>query len=323
MFGQRKREEAAARRRVLQQQVEAEGWTWNEAQPPPAFEISEAALRGQRRYEIWTIGIAEVIDGTTSDRTFRAGRLVGYEFGTTNSGIPHGDLRQTNAIWMSLPAALPEIRLADMTTTTTTVRDYGLRLPPLTPPRTPDGRWQIETFIPAFATDLLHPAFLAALATLPPLSAIVIRAGVILAYGTPTLDVSIIHTIARTLSALIDTVPATAWGRADPLVAGTGVFPEMMNDGPGLTLNARLIRPDWKGYGLAKEVPWQDAANARSHVVLTGRGAGVDVWDPVPDAKPGWYVSAAVGNLTMGSPMPHGIPTVASTLGGDGATESS
>ena len=301
---------------MLQQQVEAEGWTWSEAQPPPAFEISEAALRQDRgTLRIWTIGIAEVVDGTVGDRSFRGGRLVGYRYDTTNGGIPFGDLLQTNAIWMPLPASLPEIRLAD---TTATATDYGLSLPPLQPPRTPDGRWQIETFIPAFAGDLLQPAFLTALAALPPLSAIVIRAGVILAYGSPTLDVPTVRALTRTLSALIDSVPDTAWGRADPLVAGTGVFPHRLRGGSELVLGERLVRPDWQGYGLSQKVPWQDAADAPKSVTLR-RSEARDHWPAPQGARPGVSANIQIGGVTLGPVVRPDIPTVASTLA-DGTT---
>ncbi|WAC69389.1 hypothetical protein [Microbacterium sp. SL75] len=310
IFGKRKREEAAQRRATLRHDVTSQGWSWNDAQPPCPFELTEASLRGEHSFDIWPVGLSEVIDGSVEKRAFRAARLIGYRYSTTNGGLPYGDRRETTGVWLELPASLPELRMVD---TLATEKDLGLALPPLEPSRTADGRWQVEGFVPAFATDLLQPAFVEVLSSLPPLSAVVIRAGVILAYGLRDYDVPTIRAVAHTLDALLDRVPASSWGRADALVAGVGVFPNHDADGPRLVLDRRLVHPDWKGYGLGNKIPWQEAPDAPSNVLMK-RSEAIDRWEAPSGARPGLNVSAHVGSASLGTATPRGIPTVASTL---------
>lgn len=309
-FGKRRHEQTAQQREELIAAAAEQGWRWSDAQPAPAFELSEAALRGPERFKIWTVGLGDVVDGMVNTRPFRAARLIGYDYTTTNGGIPYGDRRETSAVWIALPDSLPEIRLVDASSTE---KDEGLPLPPLNPARTTDGRWRVEGFVPQFASDLLHSTFVTALATLPPLTAVVIRAGMILAYGLQRYDAQTIRTVATTLAALIEAVPGNVWGRADALVAGTGVFPRRVPGGAGLSLDQRLVRPDWKGFGLAEKVPWPDAPGAPKNVMLK-RSQAVEVWEPTHDDAPGFSLSAQFGRATIGSGMPLGIPTVASTI---------
>ncbi|WAC69387.1 hypothetical protein [Microbacterium sp. SL75] len=315
IFGKRRHEQTAQQREELKAAAAEQGWRWSDAQPAPAFELSEAALRGPERFKIWTVGLGDVVDGMVNTRPFRAARLIGYDYTTTNGGIPYGDRRETSAVWIDLPDSLPEIRLVDASSTE---KDEGLPLPPLNPARTTDGRWRVEGFVPQFASDLLHSTFVTALATLPPLTAVVIRAGMILAYGLQRYDAQTIRTVATTLAALIEAVPGNAWGRADALVAGTGVFPRRVPGGASLSLDQRLVRPDWKGFGLAEKVPWPDAPGAPKNVMLK-RSEAVEVWEPTPDDAPGFSLSAQFGRATIGSGMPLGIPTVASTISQGGA----
>lgn len=304
-FGKRKREEALRERAQLRAEMEGSGWAWFASQPAPPYELREAALRGIRRNDIWTVAVIDVAEGSVAGHRCRAGRLIGYEYGTTNSGIPHGDRRETNAVWIDLPAPLPEIRLVDAASTQ---KDYGLSLPPLGPGRTADGRWTVEGFVPSFAEDLLTPQTLDVLAEMVSVSAVVIRAGVVLAYGFEPYDAGHIRSVATTLAGVIESVPERAWGRADPLVAGTGVFPRRLEGGAGLSLGQRLIRPDWKGYGLEGKVPWQEAPDAQKHVTMS-RQQAIDVWDVPPGTPTGVYVGTRSGGSHL--------PTVASTMGGE------
>lgn len=240
IFGKRRHEQTAQQREELKAAAAEQGWRWSDAQPAPAFELSEAALRGPERFKIWTVGLGDVVDGMVNTRPFRAARLIGYDYTTTNGGIPYGDRRETSAVWIDLPDSLPEIRLVDASSTE---KDEGLPLPPLNPARTTDGRWRVEGFVPQFASDLLHSTFVTALATLPPLTAVVIRAGMILAYGLQRYDAQTIRTVATTLAALIEAVPGNAWGRADALVAGTGVFPRRVPGGASLSLDQPSCAP--------------------------------------------------------------------------------
>lgn len=231
---------------------------------------------------------------------------MGYEYGMTNSRIPHGDLRKTNAVWISLPASLSEITLVD---TMSSEKDAGLSLPVLNPPRTSDGRWQVEGFIPAFATDLLRPTFTPALSKVPSVTAIVIRAGFLIAYGMRAHDASTIGPVADSLAALIDAVPSGAWGRSDILVAGLGVFPRRTVGGAELRLEQRLVRPDWKGYGLGGKVQWRQASDALKHVTMSRREA-VDVWDVPPGTPSGIYIGTQAGGSdvpTVASAPHHGV----------------
>lgn len=310
IFGKRRREEAARRREALRQNVSAAGWTWSDVQPPAPFELAEAMLRGRTGFDIWPVALTEVVDGVIAQREFRAARVVGYEYGTTNGGIPYGDRRETPAVWMDLPATLPELRMVDLTATK---KDNGLTLPLLNPPRTADDRWQVEGFVQAFATDLLQYPFVTALSHLPPITAVVIRAGRILAYGVEPYDFPRIHAVAGALAALVETVPEQTWGRADALVGGTGVFPRRVTTGAKSSLDRRLVQPDWKGYGLAGKVPWQEALDAPAHLILK-RSEAIDLWDPSPAARPGFFLSARFGDWSIGPENPHGIATVASTL---------
>ncbi|WP_460772892.1 hypothetical protein [Microbacterium sp. GXF7504] len=309
VFGRRKRERERDRAE-LQEAAARHGWRWRDAAEPPAPEIREAVFRAVRPHKhIWTTGLADVVDGTHDAAPFVAGRLVGYAYSTTNQGTPGGNRVTTNVVWRALPAALPEIRFVDGSGQATT--DLGLTLPPITTTGL-SPRWRVEGFTPAFAADLLTPAFRAALETAPAGTTVVLRAGVAIATGHPRGDEAAVRARLDLLAAITAAVPDGCWGRADALVAGTGVFPFDMTDGAGLDLRARLVRPDWQGYGLAK-IPWQDAPTAPRMVVLRHSEA-VDVWDVAPG---GGTLSAGlrVGNAQIGGPARRpDIPTVASTL---------
>lgn len=312
MFGSRKRAERAEAREALRAEVESRGWTWREAAPPPPIEVREAALREIRRPSpIWTIGMAETATGIVDGAPFTAGRLVGYAYRTSNSGTAFGDRETANAVWLALPGALPEIRLVD---TTGPDDDHGLPLPPLPAPTAFAPRWRAEGFIPAFAADLLTPQIAAALHGAPSCSAVVIRAGIAIVYGMPTWDVATIEAALRFLQAFAGAVPAQCWGRADALTAGTGVFPYDLPAG-ALRLEQRLVAPNWKGFGLAAKVGWEQAVEAPRSVVLT-RGQVGDVWDlpPRSGATSSVSVGLRIGGAQLGPDSNHGIATVASTL---------
>jgi hypothetical protein len=311
LSGKDRREAEAAARRGTRPVFEARGWQWQDAAPPPAIEITEAAMRTRRSQDIWPTGMSEVVTGQAHGYQATAARLVGYERTTASGGNSWGELREVNLVWMQLPAALPEIRLGD--DTLGRGEDYGIRLPPLS--RTaagPSARWSVEGFIPAFANDLLTPGFIAALEAAPARCPIVIRAGFILTYGAETLDVASVDARLAMLATLLHDVPAEAWGRVDPLVAGTGVFSQEVEDGDGLRLDQRLIARDWKGRGLSK-VDWHDTATAEKTVYLK-LGEAHDVWENPPPADGTLGVFLGKKRL-LGSPRDFGIPTVASTLG--------
>ncbi|QAY59225.1 hypothetical protein ET475_03935 [Microbacterium protaetiae] len=310
MFG-RKSKKAAEARRAASAEVASRGWQWHDAAPAPAQEICEAVLR-RGRGPIWPIGMSEVVDGTVSGRPFTGGHLVGYDYRTGNGGNAFGDRASVNVVWMPLPASLPELRIVDDGVRS----DDGVRLPPLHRPAGVSARWSFEGFIPGFAEEVLTPAFIAVLEGAPASCTIVIRAGVILCYGDPVGDAAGISSRATLLSALIDQVPAPCWGRADALIAGTGVSPVNAPDGASLVLTERLVTRDWKGYGLAK-VAWQQAPEAAWMVSLSNRESQ-DVWRfPASASSPpsgGLHVSGA--DIQLSAPADLGIPTVASTLAG-------
>lgn len=312
-FGSKRREADAAARRATRPEFEARGWHWEDAAPPPSIEISEAAFRATPAKEIWPTGMSEVVTGQAHGHDVTVARLVGYLQRRGNKGNAWGDRYETNLIWMRLPASLPEIRFGDQSLRARD--DYGIKLPPIPPlgPVWPSARWSVEGFIPAFAQDLLTPEFVAALETAPERSPVVIRAGVILTYGAEALDVASVDARIALLASLVDAVPAAAWGRADALVAGTGVFPIVMKDGAALRLDDRLIARDWKGYGLQK-VDWRETPTAEGMVSLK-LGEARDVWDDeAPNAAPTGLTVRFGRTLLAGGPIDRGIPTVKSTL---------
>lgn len=259
--------------------------------------------------------MAETATGTVDGRPFTAGRLVGYAYRTSNSGTAFGDRETANAVWLMLPGALPEIRLVDATGAEV---DHGLPLPPLRLPATLGPRWRAEGFTPAFAADLLTPRVVAVLDGAPPCSAVVIRAGMAIVYGMPAWHAATIEASLRFLQELVAAVPAECWGRADALTAGIGVFPYDLPAG-ALRLEQRLVAPNWKGFGLAAKVAWEQAAEAPRSVVLT-RGQVGDVWDlpPRAEASPSVSVGLRIGGAQLAADSNHGIPTVASTLASGG-----
>ncbi|WP_243226560.1 hypothetical protein [Microbacterium sp. CIAB417] len=310
-FGKKRREADAAARRATRPVFEARGWKWEDATPPPALEIAEAAMRARRSQDIWPTGMSEVVTGEAHGHQATAARLVGYEHNTGSGGNSWGERREVNLVWMRLPAALPEIRFGD--TTLGRGKDYGIRLPWIPPmsPNWPSSRWSVEGFIPAFAIDLLTPGFRSALEVAPTRCPIVIRAGFILTYGSETLDVATVDARLALLASLVEQVPSSCWGRADALVAGTGVFPQELADGSGLRLEQRLVARDWKGYGLNK-VDWRDTPTAEGTVTLK-LGEAHDVWENTPPAD--GTIGIRIGKMRLlGTPTDRGIPTVASTL---------
>ncbi|UAJ79387.1 hypothetical protein IT072_19725 [Leifsonia sp. ZF2019] len=323
MFDGSRKKQAAAARASLARDAQAAGWVWQGPTPPPPQEICEAALRGTRRsalpwtngiQPVWTVGLADGVSGTVGDRAFVAGRLAGYARGTTNDGTVFGHLTETTIVWSALPAALPEIRLVDRSGTQD---DAGIRLPATTAPGEAGARWSAEGFLPAFASDVLTADFMAALEAAAPCSAIVIRAGVILAYGFEPWDAAAIRDRVTTLDRLIRAVPAPCWNRADALVAGTGVFPHDIADGDRLRLDHRLVGPDWQGGGLSK-FRWEDVDTLDSRVVLSGReSVELEVY-PIDREPAGLGRGAGVQFGGFGDPLAEaaarGIPTVASTL---------
>lgn len=316
LFGKKRRAAEAAERQTTRPTFESRGWRWEDAAPPPALEITEAALRARRGHRaIWPIGMSEVASGDAHGYAATAARLVGYEFATTNSGTPLGRRAETNVVWMSLPQVLPEIRFGDATLPDRD--DTGVRLPPV--PRSgagPSARWSVEGFIPAFAGDLLTPAFIGALEAAPARTPVVIRAGVILTYGSETLSTDAVDARLALLATLLHHVPEAAWGRADALVSGTGVSPKDAPDGPALRLDERLVSRDWQGYGLQK-VDWREAPTAEGSVMLKHRDA-VDLWPTDAAASPGISAGIRLGGIPLTpTPSAHGIPTVAATVRGD------
>lgn len=320
LFGRKKREAEAELRRQMRPQVLTNGWQWEDAAPPPPLEVQEAVLRMRSPYgRIWTVGVSESVSGVLRSHAFRAGRLVGYAYGTTNSGTPYGRLATAHAVWMRLPGTLPEIRLEDATLPARD--DLGLRLPPI--PVGAGGRWSVQGFIPSFATDLLTPDVVAWLDTAPQRCTVVVRAGFAIAYGAEVFDAQTIASRAELLAGLIERVPPGAWNRADALVAGTGVFPVEAPDGAALRLDERLVARDWQGYGLQR-IPWEDAPTAKNSVVLRHRDA-VDVWPAgeTPAAPSGPSLGFRIGGGAMigAAPRPR-VATVASTLASSGSAES-
>lgn len=313
LFGKKRREADAESRRATKPVFESRGWTWQDAAPPPQMELQEAVLRTKRPYgDIWTVGMSEVTSGNAHAYQATAARIVGYEFVRSQSGTPFGRRAETNAVWLRLPASLPELRLDD--TTLPRRKDHGIRLPPL--PRLAAGlsaRWGVEGFVPAYAADVLSPTLCAALENAPERSSIVIRAGFAVCYGMHDLDVGTVDSRTHLLASVLGLIPEHAWGRADPLVAGTGVSPVGAPDGARLLLLARLTARDWQGYGLHK-VPWQDAPTASSTVSLRHREA-IDVWENKSNEPPGVHGRLSIGSL--GAPRfsstarQRGIPTVA------------
>ncbi|NYD67792.1 hypothetical protein [Agromyces atrinae] len=300
LFGKRRRAAQARERQSTRETFVARGWRWEDAAPPPDMEISEAAMRARRGHRaIWPTGMSEVASGTAHGYAATAARLVGYEFTTTNTGTPLGRRVETNLVWLRLPQSLPEIRFGDATLPDRA--DAGVRLPPLDrSPAGPSERWSVEGFIPDFARDLLTPGFVAALETAPERTPVVIRDGVILTYGAESLDVAAVDARLDLLATLLGRVPADAWGRADALVAGTGVSPHMASDGPALRLDERIVERDWKGFGLQK-VDWRETPTAQTAVVLKHREA-MDVWPTTPDDAPGLSIDLQVGGIAITRP---------------------
>ncbi len=133
--------------------------------------------------------------------------------------------------------------------------------------------------------------------------------GFLIAYGMRAHDASTIGPVADSLAALIDAVPSGAWGRSDVLVAGLGVFPRRTVGGAELRLEQRLVRPDWKGYGLGGKVQWRQASDALKHVTMSRREA-VDVWDVPPGTPSGIYIGTQAGGSdvpTVASAPHHGV----------------
>jgi hypothetical protein len=117
------------------------------------------------------------------------------------------------------------------------------------------------------------------------------------------------------LATLLHYVPASAWGRADALVAGTGVFPIESEDGAALRLDDRLIARNWKGRGL-QQVDWRETPTAEGMVSLK-LGEARDVWEDTPSGSDEAALTIRFGRTMLaGAPLDRGIPTVKSTLGG-------
>lgn len=316
LFGRKKREAAAAAAQEYRVQVEAAGWRWRDAAPPPSIEICEAALRSHRGrglnagtfQPVWPIGMAEVVDGAVDGRPFTAAKLAGYARGNTRSGTVYGDLTDAHLVWTALPGSVPELRLVD---TFAAAPDHGVRLPPMASPPWMSARWSVEGFVPQFAAELLTPEFVTALEALPADTTVVFRAGVIIAYGWSTSDVVALRTRVAALGALLDAVAPQCWGRADALLAGTGVFPYALRDGAALRLDQRLVSRDWKGLGVGTS-PWQETPDLPRTVYpkMTERG---DTWDVPPGIRPGLTIGFGTGGAVANAAR-HGIPTVAETL---------
>ena len=310
MFGG-KYKKSAETRRAGRPQAEAAGWTWHDAAPVPAQEISEAVLRRHDRHPVWPTGMSEVVDGTVDGQPFTGGHLVGYALGKTRQATAYGDRVSAEVVWMPLPASLPELRIVD-----TQLRDDdGVRLPQLPLPSGVSARWSVEGFVAPFAAELLTPEFIATLETAPASCTVVIRAGVILCYGDPIGDVPSIATRANFLAALVARVPHSCWGRADALIAGTGVSPTYAPDGNALVLSERLVERDWRGSGLAK-ITWEQTPQAKWSVTLSRRDE-VEIWTAASDDAAPQRPGIGGVRIDLHGRANLGIPTVASTLGGD------
>ncbi|MDQ1175424.1 hypothetical protein [Microbacterium sp. SORGH_AS_0421] len=97
--------------------------------------------------------------------------------------------------------------------------------------------------------------------------------------------------------------------QAGRLVAGFGVFSRRTIGGAGLRPEQRLVRPDWKGYGLGGKVPWPQASDAPKHVTMSRRKA-VDVWDVPPGTSSGLYIGTRAGGSDLpavASALHHGV----------------
>ncbi|MEQ6897940.1 hypothetical protein [Microbacterium sp. KR10-403] len=310
MFG-RKDKKATNLRRAARPQAEAAGWTWRDAAPAPAQEICEAVLRRHGTHPVWPTGLSDVVNGAVGGRPFTGGHLVGYAFGTTRQATAYGDRVSVEVVWMPLPDSLPELRIVD----TQLHDDDGVRLPPLAVPDGLSPRWSLEGFVAPFAAELLTPAFVATLETAPPSCTVVIRAGVILCYGDPVGDTASIATRANLLAALIASIPPSCWGRADALIAGTGVSPTSARDGRALVLAERLVERDWRGSGLAK-ITWEQTPEAKRSATLPARDQ-VEVWTMPADDAAARPPGIGGVHIDLSGRTDLGIPTVASTLGPD------
>lgn len=208
----------------------AAGWTYADEAPAPSREVAEAVFRSSS-WALVAARMTNVIAGVYRGRDFTAGYIDGYEVITNGPDAAPAGARGENIIQLALPGLLPELRLRDRSVPKS--GDYGMTLPGFaTGDPALDARWEVQTYYPDFARELLTEPMRAFLRSVPSVPfTINIRVGELISSRDPEGSFDSISQRLGLLSDFADLIPEISWNRATPVVAGSGAH-NLISAGP-------------------------------------------------------------------------------------------
>lgn len=175
--------------------------------PLPPSEISDIAFTEDKRL-IVPVSASEVIRGDWRGHAFVALHLSGYEK-LRPGGEAKGRDASTNLVYVSLPRALPDLRIVDGSV----ARDYGRPMTAVIM-RTleSEGPWRVESDDPSRSTALMSAPIRAIVNESRGRSLSIAATGAyLISYGDPVGDADAIVAQLDLLTALAEHIPPAAW----------------------------------------------------------------------------------------------------------------
>lgn len=182
------------------------GGSFETTAAPPPSQISSIAFAEDRRV-IVPVSASEVVHGDWRGRSFVAMHLSGYE--KLRPGVEaKGRDASTNLVYLTLPYALPDLRI----TGGSVAHDYGRPMTEVVMPHDGiGGWWRVQSDDPIRSAALMNAGMQELLnGWLSPVC-IAATGHYLISYGDPTGDAEAIVAQLEFLTAFADRVPRGAW----------------------------------------------------------------------------------------------------------------
>jgi hypothetical protein len=183
------------------------GGSFEATAAPPPPEISAVAFAEDRRL-IVAVSASEVVRGEWHGRRFVAMHLLGYEKSRPGSDAKGRDA-STNLVYLTLPRALPDLRIIDGSV----AHDYGRPMTVVDAPHPGiESSWRIQSDDASRSVALMTPDTRELLSRWSGTSVCLAATGrYLIAYGDPIGDAEAIASQLELLTGFAARIPHAAW----------------------------------------------------------------------------------------------------------------